>query len=292
MSKKLAYLVMALLLGSPMLKAQVELRLDSDSILIGDQTTLTISGLQQFPGQQDLSQGDVLALSQWFDTVEGVVNQHTVLTSFEAGEHMVKVTPDDSILLIVRDVDGVDTTKAEIRDIAPSFKEPYTFWDIFKWVLLVLAVGAVAWGVRYVVRRIRNHQPIIELVKAPPVPPHEQALGALEELRVRQLWQQGKVKEYHTELTDILRRYMECRYGFNSTEMTSDQTLESFEENGGSKESAAILRQILQTADMVKFAKSEPQPYEHDLSMSHARQFVNDTKPLDTVPQPAETKNQ
>ena len=283
MMKKLFILYFSLLVLGGVTHAQVKVDLDSSNILIGDQTTLTISGLDHFPGQQELCQNDILAVSQWFDTVQGVVCQHTTLTSFEEGEHILKITPEDSILLIVSDVSDLDTANFEIRDIAGSFSEPYTFWEIFRWVLLVLGIALIVWVITYVIKRYKAKEPIITLPKAPPVPADECALKALENLRIRQLWQQGKVKEYHTELTDILRQYMEKRYGFNSTEMTSDQTLEAFENHGGSQDSASILRQILQTADMVKFAKSEPQPYEHDLSMSNARQFVNDTKPVDNT---------
>ena len=88
------------------------------------------------------------------------------------------------------------------------------------------------------------------------------------------------MKEYHTELTDILRNYLEETYHIQSTEMTTDQTLDSFQSSlAYSEDNYAKLRQILQTADMVKFAKSEPLPYQHDLSMTQAVDFVKSTAP-------------
>ena len=100
----------------------------------------------------------------------------------------------------------------------------------------------------------------------------------LEELRQQQLWQQGKVKEYYTELTDTVRVYLEEACGIQSTEMTTDQTLDAFHSSPASgSETEASLRQILQAADMVKFAKSQPQPYQHDLALGQAIDFIKTT---------------
>lgn len=260
-------------------QAQISATFDTASILIGDQTTLTITGTRQYPTMDELTQNNLVPIQQWIDTIDGKECQHTLITSFEEGEHYLKLSDDDSLLLIVNDVADVDTASVEIKDIAGIMKEPYTFWEIFRWVLLAFLIAALGVAAWYIAKRIKANKPIIELPKAPEKPADERAQEALESLRLRQLWQQGKVKEYHTELTDIVRGFIEECYGINSTEMTTDQTLEAFE---GTKactpDNTAMLRQILQTADMVKFAKCEPQPYEHDRSMNDAKSFVASCK--------------
>lgn len=276
------FFLIVLLLVVRTLTASCQIALDSASIVIGSQTELTIAQTDHYPTPDELSQNGIVAVRQWFDTAMGT--QHSLITSFEPGEHWLHIG-DDSILLTVRDVAEVDTTTDQIRDIADIEAVPLRFWDVARWVVLVLLILLVAAAVWYVVRRIRQRKPIIQLSKAPPLPDHEVALNALETLRRKQLWQQGAIKEYHTELTDIVRQYLEARCGITSTEMTSDQTLEAFvawwQRNRGTddRQPEQLLEDMLRTADMVKFAKSEPLPYEHDRSMTEAVELVQTLTP-------------
>ena len=251
---------------------QAVARLSADTILLGDQTTLSIQRAHTYPSTDQLSQDGIVALGQEFDTAKHT--QYTTLTSFEPGVHYVRLSPDDSLQLTVLDVD-VDTTTAEIRDIAPIEKIPYTFWEIFRWVLLgliIVVLGLAGW---WLWKKWKSGQ-VSDWFANTPVDtrtPEERALDNLEQLRQRQLWQAGKVKEYHTELTDAVRTFIEEAMGIHATEMTSDETIEAV----GSQPAAVgtdLLRDIFNTADMVKFAKSEPLPHEHDRSMSEAVEFV------------------
>lgn len=254
-----------------------QFKFDSTTFLLGDQTVLTIQPATILPTLEDLTNNDIVAVRQWVDSTSGEL--HTALTSFEVGEHWFHIGAD-SVLLTVNDVPNVDTTKTEIRDIADIFRQPYTFGEVAGVAGIVLGILALIAAGLYIYKRIRDHKPIIAIPQAPPLPPHQRALNELEALRQRQLWQQGMVKDYHTLLTDILRNYLEETYSIPSTEMTSDQTLDAFRACPAfNADAEQQLRQILQTADMVKFAKSEPQPYQHDLSMTQAVNFVRATAP-------------
>lgn len=290
-------------------QVEVSARLDSNTITLGDQVrlALTASTSQKlplvFPTLEELSGNDIVAVSQHFDTSDNQITQTTILTSFEEGTHTLKglqvgvaqngtVVPfypaGDSIVLKVLDVAGVDTTSLDIKDIASTMKVPYTFWEIFRWVLLALGIAAIVFLAIYLSRRIKEHKPIIPIPETPPIPAYVQALNNLEHLRTRSLWQQGMIKEYHTELTDVLRTYLEQDFDISSAEMTSDQTLEAFEETLPAEKSLlGDLRHILQTADMVKFAKSEPLPTEHDKSMSLAKNLVNELSKIKQSEQPS-----
>ena len=254
-------------------RGQAVATLASDTIALGDQTTLTIRNALTFPSTDMLSQNDIVALKQDFDTATRT--QTTVLTSFEPGEHYIKLGNEDSLLLVVTDVD-IDTTTAELRDIAPIERVPYTFWEIFRWVLLGLAVAALAFGIWWLLKHRKEVQEV--LTKSEPVDtrtPEERALQTLEALRVERLWQSGQVKEYHTRLTDAVRQFIEESTGIRATEMTSDETIDAV---SGQQLAVGteLLRSIFATADMVKFAKSEPSAHEHERSMDEAVTFVKE----------------
>lgn len=248
--------------------ARGQASLGADTIALGDQTVLTVPVVDSLP--RLLLPPQVVALEQNVDTATRSLL--TTVTSFEPGEWVLHIGNDDSLLLVVTDVE-VDTTTTEIRDIAPIQRIPYTFWEIFRWVLLALAVAAVAFGVWWVLTHRQKLQQV--LGSAEPVDtrtPEERALQALETLRNSHLWQNGKVKEYHTELTDIVRRFIEEATGVRATEMTSDETVEAL--GGQWSAVSGQLKSIFATADLVKFAKSEPLPHEHEASLSRSVEFV------------------
>jgi hypothetical protein len=273
MMKRIFLLVAALAVWT-YTSAQALYQLDTNNVTIGDQVTLSISGVENYRTLEELNQNGVVALKQWEDTVKHI--QYTTLTSFDEGDHSIMLGAEDSLVLVVNDVEGVDTVNVQIKDIAPIIKVRYTFWEIFRWILLGLAIVALIVAIVFVVKRLKAHKPIIELHPEPVIPPDERALKSLEELRRKELWQAGKVKEYYTDLTDIVRNYLEEAWNINSTDMTSDETLEAYHDSHAYDETCeSKLRQMLRTADMVKFAKGEPLPNEHTQAMSHAVEFVD-----------------
>lgn len=249
--------------------------LDSTTIMLGDQTVLSITPEGQFPSLDELSNNGIIAVRQWIDSTDGTLL--TALTSFEPGEHWYHIGTD-SVRITVNDVANVDTTTVNIKDINGILRQPYTFWEIFRWVLLALGIAIIAIAVWYFVRRYKKKEPLFPVHTDPPLPADQRALRDLEQLRLKQLWQQGKAKEYHTELTDIVRTYLNEAFGIQSVEMTTDQTLDIFRDSSAyTPDTYELLQQMLQLADMVKFAKSEPLPHQHDLSLTHAVDFINQT---------------
>lgn len=254
--------------------AQAVATLESDTIALGDQTTLTIRGALNYPSTDALSQNGIVALRQEFDTATRT--QTTVITSFEPGEHYIKLGNDDSLLVVITDVE-IDSATAELRDIAPIERVPYTFWEIFRWVLLALGVGTLAFGIWWLLtHRKEVHE---ALTKSEPVDtrtPEERALQTLEKLRQERLWQSGRVKEYHTRLTDAVRQFIEESIGIRATEMTSDECVNALMCKSVSADATTLLRSIFGIADMVKFAKSEPSAHEHERAMDEAVRFVQE----------------
>ncbi len=108
--------------------------------------------------------------------------------------------------------------------------------------------------------------------------PHEKALKALDELDQNKLWQNGQVKEYQSQLTGIIRQYLEDRYHITAPEMTTDEISAALSKLDFDQRYTGILRDILQIADLVKFAKAIPEEDVHSRFMTMAIDFVEKTK--------------
>ena len=130
----------------------------------------------------------------------------------------------------------------------------------------------------YFIKRIRDNQPIIRKVKVEPkLPAHELALKELDRIKNEKAWQKGLQKEYYTELSEAIRNYINGRFGFNAMEMTSSEIIDKLMQV---KDESALseLRELFQTADLVKFAKYIPLMNENDANLLSALKFVNETK--------------
>lgn len=160
-------------------------------------------------------------------------------------------------------------------------------WVVNYWWLILLGL-LLAGGGYFLWRRYRKDGSI--LGKKPEPTPYEKAMAALVALKAQKLWEQGMEKEYYTELTDILRVYLYGRFGINAMEMTSRQILACLSSNPETKEKRNYVRQILNMADFVKFAKVRPLPDDNVASYDNAYKFVKETEPLPPEPE-ADGKN-
>ena len=154
---------------------------------------------------------------------------------------------------------------AEIKD--------YAIYGAIGLILLALVIWLVAW---LIARHIRKRQAMPR--HAPKIPPHVVANKALVELGHRKLWQKGKFKAYYTALTSILRTYISGRWDIGALEMTSDEIIMALRDVEMPSASRTDLITILRTADMVKFAKAEPEAEENEESLNRALYFVENTK--------------
>ena len=172
----------------------------------------------------------------------------------------------------------VDSSLA-ITDIKDIEKAPIYWWGILRWILLVLTVIGLFVGAYYGVLWYRKHFLKEEEVIEPELlrPADEVALEKLDEIKAQKIWKDGKVKEYQTELTDVVREYIGRRFDVQSTEKTSDETLRAMKPLID-KELFAKLSKMLQLADLVKFAKWHTTPDENEQALSTAYEFVNETR--------------
>lgn len=284
----------------------VSAAIDSTTLFIGDQTDLHLRATCK-AGEQ--VQMPVLA-EQLVDGIEIVdrtivdtttlqdgrvqYNQYLTLTSFQDSlfyiEPLAFVSGDDtvwseSLMLNVVQPFEMDSTDMAITDIKGIYKAPIWWWGILRWVLLALAIAGVGVGGYYLITYLRNRfgdASATDVPTEPLRPAEEVALEKLDAIREQKIWQSGQVKEYHTQLTDVVREYIARRFEVSSTEQTSDETLRAMRGLlSDKKELYEDLRKMLTLADLVKFAKWTTTPDENELSLRSAYAFVKETTPIE-----------
>ena len=292
---------------------KVEAKLDTNTILIGDQLHLNLNVFQ--PKEADVSYPDMEeALSPKIEILEYLksdtihssdeiqVNRRYRITSFDSGR--VNISPlvfhyqydgrkdsvkTQDIALNVRTVQ-VDSTKT-FFDIKGPMEAPISWREVLPYFLGVLGLAIIAFLVWYFIKRYKSQKTEYEPEK-PKEPAHVIALRELDKLKEEKLWQNDKIKLYYTRLADILRTYLWHRYDIKTLERTTDEILNSLKNTGFSNDELFNkLEQTLKTADLVKFAKLQPLPEENDKNMKDAYEFVNQTKLIQGQEEDNEQKN-
>lgn len=171
----------------------------------------------------------------------------------------------------------VDTLQPYKPIVAP-IGAPIRMKEVFPWILVVLLAILLGLGIWFFVkRRKRKVDAEGNVIKGPVIPPYTKAISDLENLRQQKLWQSGKVKEYFCSLTDIAREYIEGQFGVNAVEMTTDDILEEIKPLRFSKEAYNKLKDTMELADLVKFAKYSASNLENDIAMNNMTDFVNES---------------
>jgi hypothetical protein len=317
LGKKYSLLFLLLIAGSIAwgqgYKASADL--EPGTILIGDQVNLNLSfrfpaGTQVvWPSIKDTILGNIQVISRtkvdsiWSADKKNLkLSQKLRMTCFDSGFYTIppirfyyRNLPDTTIrfeqtgiqILTVHTL-AVDTTLA-IKPIKGPVKVPFSILEFLPWIIAGILFLAIAGFLLFYFIRRRKGEPVFLLRPAIKYQPHELALMELEKLRVKKLWQTGKLKEYHTELTDILRKYIEDRFHLMAMESTTSEILEALEDKTSiQKESRKLLGEILSMADLVKFAKYLPVPEDHERSMEYAVDFINKTHATPDVTEPEE----
>ncbi|MGK0333622.1 MAG: hypothetical protein ACI974_000438, partial [Paraglaciecola sp.] len=163
----------------------------------------------------------------------------------------------------------------------PIIEEPLNLLD-FWWLFLLLIVA----GLGYLLYVIQKRRQADAPPPPPPPPAYIVALDALKELEGKELWQQSQTKEYYSELTHILREYLEGRFDVQALEMTTRQITDKLSKrNDFDKVQAKELGNLLEISDLVKFAKARPAVELHAEGMDRVRAFVKETG-IEAVPEP------
>ncbi len=212
-----------------------------------------------------------------------------LITSFDSGSYklpalVVYFFRGDEIVdtLRLKELDlevttvPIDTATYEMYDIRPQFRYPVTFSEVIPWVGGGVLLAAVIIALIYYFRRRSAGMSVLAPAK-PKDPAHIVALRKLEEIRNEKLWQEGKEKQFYTEVTDTLRIYIEERFGIKTLERTSNEILEDISKKELTPADYEILKGLFSTADLVKFAKYTASQEENENAIPASVRFVNDT---------------
>ena len=298
--KNILFLFLLLSPVASFAQVTVSAEIDSVHILIGNQAKLRLTAVQpnsafvQFPffdeiipnGVEIVTRKNPDTLNLGNDRLE--IRRDYVVAVFDSGVYYMPpfrfVVQDDTLLTNSLTLKAftvpVDTVDIAFYDIKPNMRAPFNLWFYLKklaWyppIVLLLAL------IVFVIIRLVNRKPIPFISKPKPVlPPHVVALGELDKIKNEKLWQQGREKEFHTQVTDVLRNYIERRFDINAMEMTSDEILDYLSDNKEAEPVYNNLKQILKSADLVKFAKMKYLPNENEQSITDSYLFINETTP-------------
>lgn len=217
-------------------------------------------------------------VTRWFTLVGWDVGHHLVASppvAYRTPGAGLREAPATETRISIESLVGDALDAATLRDIAPPLPIPRDWRGPFALAggLVLLAVlGALGWWWRR--RRVAR------VAAVPPVPPDARALAALAALDARGLPVRGEVKPYYAELSDVVRRYLEDRFGVRAPEMTTEEFLVATA-RGGALGAAhrALLAEFLRESDLVKFARHRPSPEAAARAMDAARRFVGETRP-------------
>ena len=302
---------------TPTVKAYIE----PDSILIGDRFTLTIDVEKDqvqslfFPafsmGEQPTAEdgmpqfGTVECLEDHpVDTLERkgrrlLLRKRYTLTAFDEGVYNMGrpsvLYADKNIvdtlygvkdsLLVVVNTFKIDST-AMLCDIKPVKTLQFKFGEISGYLTILLAILAILALAVYLLARYlaKRGKKISDLFKPePPLPPHIVAITALENLQNQKLWQNNRHKEYYSALSEIVRTYLDGRFGVGAMEMSTDEIVEAIKEIDLPQKSVMDLVSVLRDADLVKFAKAIFEASENECAYSKIYYFVEETKPVEEL---------
>ena len=166
----------------------------------------------------------------------------------------------------------------DIKDIKDPIKIPLDWKTILIYILIILAIAALAY---FIFKRYKKKLGSREEIKvsAPKIPSYITALNSLHQLEEEKLWQKGKVKEYHSRITEIIRRYFENRFYLPALELTTTEAMKRLSERYDTSEILKPTEEFLSNADLVKFAKYNPVPDLNAEMMKQAYHIVEKTIP-------------
>ena len=302
--RKITYVIICWLLAFalPMKsQVQVEQKIEPIGMYIGQQVQMTVGvttakeskvEFPHFERAQFIVPG-VEVLASQDDTTEVddnlmKITRRYVLTSFDENLYAIppmqvkvngKTYQGNQLALKVVDIENVDTLHPNQFFPAKDVQNNPFLWSDWAgtfWLsLLMLVLCALVY---YLHIRLKENKPIITRIRIiKRLLPHQKALNEIEKIKTERMVVSENQKEYYTKLTDTLRKYIEERFGFSAMEMTSSEIIYRLRESGDQK-MIDELKDLFNTADLVKFAKYQTLINENDLNLVNAINFIDQTK--------------
>ena len=278
--------------------SQVKAEIDTANIRIGEQFQykISVNETENVIIPKLTLKGLEIIDSTKIDTIKNSLVRKYILTGFDSGAFYIpqqqifiknQAYLTDSMLVNVATI-AIDTTKVKKFAIKGIKSEPYQFDDFKIYIYILLAILAIIgfWVYWFVLRKQKTEK---EELTYRTLPPYEEAIYRLNELDEKQLWQKNHIKKYYSELTEIVRGYIERELKIPALESTTDEIVETLLDFNKvktietSKETIKTLKELLQEADLVKFAKSKPLSYEIEEDRKDAENIISNLKPKPIV---------
>lgn len=231
------------------------------------------------PGTPEKISSDRVLLSVKY-SLDSLVTGSYILGPLEIGwktpeMETFKTLETDQIFIEITSVDE-DNKAQDIRDIKKPANLPSNLWKVVTAAVVLLILLAVL--VLLIVKK-RKTGPKPTPVK-PQVPPAQEALASLEEIKNRNLVVKGMFKEYYFQVSGVLRRYIERRFSVPVTEKTTEEFISQMTRSSVLSDSQqSMVKSYLQHCDMVKFAKYEPSVEDTTRIFETAKEFVLNSQP-------------
>jgi hypothetical protein len=277
----------------------VSVSLEPAEIRVGDTARLAV--VVEHPaagrvGLPEVGQGKAVVVSgrtQKTDSIEEGRRERTtvdvLLTSFEIGEHRlgagkVTFTGQGGAVLEIPFPAATLRTKSVLRGANTPMRglKGLAHWPapLLRWAVLAAGLAMLAAAVAIGARRRRGGRLAKPPPGPPPVSPHERALKALAALHGGKPIGEREVEPFYRELSSIVRRYVEERFGLRAPERTTEEFIR---EAGGSNQLAPphqeLVRGFLEQCDLVKFARLRPRPQDATRALEAAVLLVRETRP-------------
>jgi hypothetical protein len=298
MKKYILYLfIFATYVGYSQENLSVLVEVDTTQIRIGEQIQykITVDKADNvvFPSLEGLGKLEIVS-EEKPDTIANQLIKKYVLTGFDSGSYSIpkqqiflqdKSFFTDSLLVHVATV-TVDTLKQKQFPKKPIVDEPVIFDDYrpyFIWLYLLLGLILLGGIIYFIIKRYYSDD---DKAKKEYIPPYQEAIEKLSSLDEKELWQNNMVKEYYSELTEIVRTYIGREVKIHTLEATTEELIlminkkNKANEIGISRDAIKQLEAFLKHADFVKFAKLQPPAEEIRGDRSIAGGFVETVQPV------------
>mgnify|MGYP003690093943 FL=1 len=275
--------IIALLLVSNIAWGQTAI-MDTNSILIGEQINFSISNpiseTEVWPTYDEfLADGIEIIKQGKLDTNENLISQNFIITAWDSGSYYIppisfsETSRTEGLLLNTQTV--ILEEGAELKDIKQPMEAPIGWSDIWPWLLGIILFTLIVFLLK---KYVFNKKEVIKIKKPKVIIPADiTALQQLTKLDEAQVWQAGNVKKYHSEISEIIRRYTENRFDFIALELATEEIISELKSKVNNEQLASITI-LLKRADLAKFAKRKPEETENKESMQLAKHFVAQTK--------------
>ena len=304
---KLKTLFFLLLVSTLTYSQKVSVAIDTTDIRIGEQFLFKIvikdTANVIFPEKlENLTKLEVVKDVK-IDTFKNSLIKKYLMTGFDSGAFYIPTQQifiknraylSDSVLINVATV-SVDTTKQKMFPIKSIQSEPLVYDDFKPYLIwVVLALLLIGLLIYYLKTRKKPETKEIDTINT--LPPFEEALEKLQELDNKLLWQNNEIKKYYSELTEIVRVFIEKELEIPALEITTFELVSMLSDYNNpkniniTKETVRKLNALLQEADLVKFAKSTPLSHEIEEDRRVAEKVLNDLKPIPLIEETKENE--